>query len=262
MLHSWWIFAHLGEPCCRPLPHGKVARSLLLAVAMKMLAEWSLLLLTLTICGCGGELRGSESSIGGAKEVPTAPDDSAAAGGGVSATATVVPSTVCAPRRTTAVKIEGNLDSSSWIPSIGWNLLDPMNTANFSDTLTLFDDAQTPITCDVYFRKESENVWTYHVIFDYDTTPVECGSGELQYDKTGALLRNVEFTVMRFPPTSQSTGLVIAIDLGGALEAGQSGLDGLTQRPIPSSVSDHWQDGQTEITGEYCRAREQEAAGG
>jgi hypothetical protein len=248
-----------------------LACSLLVAVAMKTLRHWSQLPLVLAICACGGEMQDDElttqgadnvaaAEAGGASSVATAGVVGVTTGG--SAEETSAPAAICVAQRTTEIRIAGNLDSSSWIPVFGWNVLQPLNTSNFSDTITLFDGTETSITCDVYFRKEAENVWSYHVLFNTETAPVECGTGELQFDTKGALLRRLEFSPPRFPETSESSGVPLVLDLGSPKVAGSSGLDGLIQQPKPSNIKGHWQDGHPEDTEEFCRALEQQAAGG
>ena len=127
-------------------------------------------------------------------------------------------------------------------------------TANFSDTVTFYDAAGESNTCDVYFRKEADNLWSYHAVTALTGTYlIELGNGMLMFNQAGLLQQMFEEVPLRLPPTANGPGQPLTLDLGHSIADGYNGQDGVTQLPLPSNVSAHYQDGHALTTQWYCQ---------
>src|SRR5690606_21571970 len=113
------------------------------------------------------------------------------------------PTAAIAPRATEAVEVTANLDSSAAIPTASWDVSDPVNTANFSTTISVYDSLGNAHSLDVYFVKTADNEWDYHVTVgaaSVGATPppdlVEVGGGSLEFTTDGALGTHTETTAV------------------------------------------------------------------
>lgn len=164
------------------------------------------------------------------------------------------PTSALPPRATTTANIVANLDSSEAVPTAAWDAQDPANTANFSDTLTVYDSLGQAHTLDVYFRKEADASWTWHALAAGEEVVggtagqnSEVATGTLAFDTTGALQ-----TVTGNAPgdiaidfVGATAGQPVQLNLGTSIDAGGTGQDGVTQYSSASNVSSHSQDGYT-----------------
>jgi flagellar hook protein FlgE len=185
------------------------------------------------------------------------------------------PTSALPPRATTVASIVANLDSAAQVPttatSATFDLTDPANTSNFSDTLTVYDSLGQAHTLDVYFRKTAVGgPWEWHALVSGDEiaggaagTNVEVGTGVLTFGTDGTL-QDAPLTAPAVTPATPPTpagnvalanvaadflgatpGQGIVINFGTSTTAGGTGQDGVTQYASASNVSSHSQDGYT-----------------
>ncbi|MBI3014041.1 MAG: flagellar hook-basal body complex protein [Candidatus Tectomicrobia bacterium] len=128
----------------------------------------------------------------------------------------------------------------------------PITSSNFSTSITGYDSLGNPHTLSVYFRKDSNNTWSWSALVDGGditggTTGIneEEAKGQLTFTSDGAL--NTESTTSSIFNFSggATQGQVIALDFGTSLvtDAGTTGLDGTTQFAGVSSTISQSQDG-------------------
>ncbi|HEY5956138.1 MAG TPA: flagellar hook protein FlgE [Polyangiaceae bacterium] len=166
------------------------------------------------------------------------------------------PTAALPPRATQAAEITANLDSQDKIITAAWDPQDPTNTANFSTTMTTYDDLGNGHTLDVYFRKTADNTWDwYGVVPGSDTndpaaanTNVVAGTGTLTFNNDPAAgsvgaLSNVTANTVSVNFAGIAAPQSMTLDFGTSITAGGTGLDGLTQFGSPSNVSSQSQDG-------------------
>jgi len=128
----------------------------------------------------------------------------------------------------------------------------PITSSNFSTSITAYDSLGNPHTLSVYFRKDSNNTWSWSALVDGGeitggTTGIneEEAKGQITFTSDGAL--NTESTTSSIFNFSggATQGQVIAFDFGTSLvtDAGSTGLDGTTQFAGISSTISQSQDG-------------------
>lgn len=166
------------------------------------------------------------------------------------------------PKETSSVELIANLDSSSatFDPAGGANDFDPadpVNTSNFSSSLTVFDSQGNPHSLDVYFVRINDgavppnptNEWEVHVLDGNTdvTTGAPATPPKVGFDTAGKLLTADPITVsiaswdVGNPNPPQNT--LITFDVGDPISTGGTGLTGLTQYGSASTVSNQNQDG-------------------
>ena len=97
------------------------------------------------------------------------------------------------PRATTTLFVSANLDSSTTVPTQGWDPQNPAATSNFSTSVTAFDSKGIARQIAVYFRHDASNVWEYYLlafgsdIQDASTCNVQFGTGALTFAPDGGL---------------------------------------------------------------------------
>lgn len=154
------------------------------------------------------------------------------------------------PKATGTMEVNANLDASATTPATAWDPQNPSATSNVSTSMTVYDSLGNAHTADVYFRKNAAGDWDYHVLAKGSeisggppTGNVEVGSGNLQFDPSGALMTNNVGTPATIDFNGAQPGQTLNLDFGTPTGAGGTGLDGLTQFGSPSSVSSQSQDG-------------------
>jgi flagellar hook protein FlgE len=159
------------------------------------------------------------------------------------------PTSALPPRQTQAADVVANLDSSAQVPTAAWDAQDPANTANFSDTLTVYDSLGQAHTMDVYFRKTADGTWDWHALVSGDETNpaapgtnVEVGTGNLTFTTDGAL-DTITGNTVTVDFLGATGGQAITLNLGSSIAGGGTGMDGITQYASASNVSSHSQDG-------------------
>lgn len=168
-----------------------------------------------------------------------------------SITSVRAPTSSLPARQTAAASVTANLDASAKLPTLAWDAQDPVNTANFSTTMTVYDSLGNGHTMDVYFVKTADNTWDYHALVPGgDLNPpqaglnVEVGTGTLSFTTGGALDNATATTPIAVDfGGGAATGQAITLDFGTPVSAGGTGLEGTTQFASASSVSNQTQDG-------------------
>jgi flagellar hook protein FlgE len=142
------------------------------------------------------------------------------------------------PKATEEVSLYANLDSQAVSPGT-FDLADPVNTSNFTASITVYDSLGNPHQLTAYFTKEAlpggagGNIWDYNVVVDAadSATGVDYigASGTLEFDTNGALLDTFagpsSFNFSGNPAPAQP----IDFDFGTSIMAGGTGVDGTTQ---------------------------------
>jgi flagellar hook protein FlgE len=164
-----------------------------------------------------------------------------------------VPQSPLEPAITTEVDLYANLDSQAEV--VGpFDVTDPVNTSNFTASITVYDSLGTPHQLTVYYTKEAGagpgggNVWEYNVVVDSDdsATGVDAiaTAGTLEFDTEGALFDHVvtappDFDFLGNPTQNQTIGF----NFGSTITGGGTGVDGTTQFGDNSALVFASQDG-------------------
>lgn len=166
------------------------------------------------------------------------------------------PTAALPPRATTEAMITANLDATEATPLLAWDAQDPANTANFSTTMTVYDEFGSGHTLDVYFRKTADNTWDwYGIVPGSDTndpaaagTNVVAGTGTLTFNNdpaagTVGALQNVTANTVTVNFAGVAAAQTMDVNFGTSIAAGGTGLDGVSQFGSPENVSSQSQDG-------------------
>lgn len=133
---------------------------------------------------------------------------------------------------TTTADISLNLDARS-----GTNVWDPANpttSSNHATSMTVYDSLGTARRVDVYFVKTADNQWEWHGMVDGGDigqtagTPVEVGSGSLQFTLSGALDSQSGSFTADF--AGAEPGQTIEFSFGNAIADGGDGRSGTQQQ--------------------------------
>lgn len=154
---------------------------------------------------------------------------------------------------TKEVNINMNLDSRADV--IEFNPADPENTANFSNSITVYDNVGTARLATVYYNKNADNNWTYRVMVDgkdadggVEGQMTQMATGTLVFNNQGKLQEEVEgqnsFNFNKGAAPDQQ----IKFSFGKSITEGGDGLDASTQYGSGSSVARHTQDGSSAAT--------------
>ncbi len=157
------------------------------------------------------------------------------------------------PRPTDTIEMTANLDPSATTPALPFDVNDPVNTSNFSTSITAYDSMGNAHSLDVYFIKGANpNEWDVRVMGDATevTSPppanagdanTEVASGTVTFDGTGKLqtLTAMSATI-GFGSAAPQT---VDFNFGDPIATGGTGGLGLTQYGAPSSVSSQSQNG-------------------
>ena len=160
-----------------------------------------------------------------------------------------VPTSALPAHATQNATITANLDASSAVPAVAFDVTDPANTSNYSTAMTVYDSLGQAHDVDVYFAKTSAGNFDWHAVAKGDDlnppqpgVNVELGTGTLNFTTDGAL-NSVTGNTFTADFGGATAGQVVTIDFGTSIAAGGTGLDGTTQYASPSNVSSQSQDG-------------------
>jgi flagellar hook protein FlgE len=160
-----------------------------------------------------------------------------------------VPTSALPAHATQNATITANLDASSAVPTVAFDVTDPANTSNYSTAMTVYDSLGQAHDVDVYFAKTSAGNFDWHAVAKGDDlnppqpgVNVELGTGSLNFTTDGAL-NSVTGNTFTADFGGATAGQVVTIDFGTPISAGGTGLDGTTQYASPSNVSSQSQDG-------------------
>jgi len=146
-----------------------------------------------------------------------------------------------------------NLDSKQ--NKMEFNIENPEKTANFSNSMTIYDNIGTARTITVYYNKTDNNLWEYHVGADGKDVEggkvgsmYEMASGKLKFNDKGQLEEKVEgknsFNFNKGAAQDQKINLA----WGQTLKEGGTGLDATSQYGSDSAISRGTQYGATAAT--------------
>lgn len=160
-----------------------------------------------------------------------------------------VPTSALPAHATQNATITANLDASSAVPTVAFDVTDPANTSNYSTAMTVYDSLGQAHDVDVYFAKTSAGNFDWHAVAKGDDlnppqpgVNVELGTGSLGFTTDGAL-NTVTGNTFTADFGGATAGQVVTIDFGTPISGGGTGLDGTTQYASPSNVSSQSQDG-------------------
>lgn len=167
------------------------------------------------------------------------------------------------PKMTETITVGQNLDATG--DTNVFDAADPVNTSNFSTTVTVYDSLGSSHTVTVYYNKTGDNTWEWNAtvdpdevttaLVDPDDLVIEGGSGTLIFNEDGSL-QNTE----AIPPTGATVAPSATFDFAGGATANQTiafnfgtptladlsggtGLDGTTQFASDSVINFQSQDG-------------------
>jgi flagellar hook protein FlgE len=160
----------------------------------------------------------------------------------------VTPGTVPASP-TTSIEMAANLDSDAPILPT-FDPVNPDDTANFSNTVTVYDSLGSAHEIAVYYHKNASNAWDWHAMIDggeltggVANTPTEVANGTMTFTTDGAL--DTETSAgSSWDFVNATPAQAIAFDFGTSITTdGGDGLDGSTQFASPSATVGLFQDG-------------------
>lgn len=176
---------------------------------------------------------------------PASPDGTMAA----SVIPLTVPTAALSAAPSTQITAVANLDAGAAPTTLPFDLANPEQGSALGTSVPVYDSLGAPREIRIYWRKIADNSWEYHAVAAGDDlnpnqpgVNVEVGSGTIQFTTDGALADFVP-TPITVDFESATPGQVIDVTMGTSIAAGGSGLDGLTQFAMQSSVSSIAQDG-------------------
>ncbi|MFO0553045.1 MAG: flagellar hook protein FlgE [Polyangiaceae bacterium] len=169
-----------------------------------------------------------------------------------------IPTAPLAPKPTSSVTVDANLDSRETPPTGVWDPQNPATTSNTSTSTTVYDSLGNPHSVQIYFTNTGPGTWEYHAIVDGGElaggTPgqnTEIATGNLTFNTDGTLQDNQVTAGGTVDFAGATPGQPLAFDFGTPIAAGGSGMDGITQFAQASAVAYQSQDGYASgsITG-------------
>jgi len=159
-------------------------------------------------------------------------------------------STTIPAQGTKEVKVNMNIDSRADI--LEFNLEKPEKTANFTHTMTVYDNIGTARLVTLAYNKVGNNQWKYRALVDgkdaeggVEGKMYEQASGTLNFNDKGVLQEEISDNNAFNFNKGAAQGQVIAFDFGKALSEGGTGLDASTQYGSDSNINRHTQDGHS-----------------
>ncbi|HWR89615.1 MAG TPA: flagellar hook protein FlgE [Dissulfurispiraceae bacterium] len=151
------------------------------------------------------------------------------------------------PNPSDQITISANLNSDDPLPIDPFDVADPVNTSNFSTSISVYDSLGNSHLVNIYFRKSAEaatgNSWEWFAVVsaaDSESGNTEIqAQGTLTFDTNGAL---TDETVPTYPTGGFDFGggvtqdQQIAFDFGRSIAEGGSGVTGTTQFGSSNSV--------------------------
>ena len=150
-----------------------------------------------------------------------------------------------APSATNDLSIVANLDADQAVSGVAWDPANPGNTSDFSTSVTVYDSLGNEHQLEIYFQKTATTpnaTWDYHVMAagseldPASANPLEeLGTGTATFGTDGSLtsydLNSVTANWLGADPAT------INLNFGSDTASGGSGVDGLTQYSLDSSVT-------------------------
>lgn len=162
-------------------------------------------------------------------------------------------STTIPARGSEEVNIMMNLDSRADIKQ--FNIEDPEGTANFTNSLTVYDNIGTARLITVAYNKVGNNQWEYRALVDGKDAEggvigkmVEMAKGTISFNDKGVLQEEKESSNSFNFNKGAAPGQKIVFNFGESIKEGGDGIDAITQYGSDSTVSRHSQDGHSAAT--------------
>jgi len=150
---------------------------------------------------------------------------------------------------TTTVGLKGNLSSSTPIPTVAFDPLNPSTTSQASSSVTVYDSLGTAHQVDVYFVKTAAGAWDWHAMTDGGGltggtagTPTEVANGAMTFDTSGNLA-TMTTAATNFNPLNAVNPQPLTFNFGDPTGTAGTGLLGLTQFANGSGMTQTSQDG-------------------
>jgi flagellar hook protein FlgE len=168
-----------------------------------------------------------------------------------------VPTAAMPATQTSEITMVANLDSAA-PQSAPFDLTNPEGTSVLGSSVVVYDSLGAPHDVNIYWSKTGENAWEYRAVVKGDDLVggvpgenVEVGSGSATFTSTGALDQFTEGTPITVDFAGAAPGQTMGFSVGTPIADGGSGLDGMTQFSMDSSVSSQSQDGSSsgDLTG-------------
>ena len=132
------------------------------------------------------------------------------------------------------VIVSANLSADA--AAMTFDVADPLNTSDYSTSLTVYDSLGSAHNIIVYFNKTADNAWDWHALVDGGEivggtagTPVECASGSLAFNSSGALQTETTTSSSFSFTGGAAASQVIGFDFGDSIDDGGIGLGATTQ---------------------------------
>lgn len=164
-----------------------------------------------------------------------------------------IPQSPLQPQTTAEVALYANLDSGSEV--VGpFDVSNPVETSNFTASITVYDSLGSPHQLTAYFSIRSDtgpgggNLWDYNVVVDAEDAAggvdYVATNGTLEFTTDGALLDHQIVTAPDFDFSGNpSQNQDIQFDFGSTIADGGTGVDGTTQFGEGSALVYASQDG-------------------
>jgi flagellar hook protein FlgE len=161
--------------------------------------------------------------------------------------------TTIAAKGSKEVVMSMNLDSR--MNKTEFKIENPEKTANFSNSMTIYDNIGTARTVTAYYNKTDNNTWEYHIAADgkdveggKPDTMYEQASGTLVFNDKGQLQEKKEGKNAFNFNKGAAQGQKINFNWGQSIKDGGTGLDASTQYGSESAIARHTQDGSSAAT--------------
>lgn len=163
---------------------------------------------------------------------------------------------------TSEVSMVANLDSSAEV-NAPFDLADPEGTSALATSIMVYDSLGAPHNVNIFWSKTGDNSWEYRAVVKGEDLAggvpgenVEVGSGSASFTTTGSLDQFTETTPITVDFAKAAPAQTISFSVGSPIADGGTGLDGMTQFSMDSSVSSQSQDGASsgELTGISVRS--------
>ncbi|MEW5847905.1 MAG: flagellar hook protein FlgE [Myxococcota bacterium] len=166
------------------------------------------------------------------------------------------------PRATSEITLKANLQADAAPPTLPFDPNDPEATSNFNTSVTVYDSLGKAHDVQVYFRKNTDGQWEWHALTDGGGlqggaagVATEIASGALSFDGEGRLVDATQTS--NFNPAGATGPQPLSFNFGDPLNAGGTGLEGITQFAATSEVRFMDQDGYTSGTLAMVQINEQ-----
>lgn len=144
----------------------------------------------------------------------------------------------CGSHATRRLSVRANLYSNTDVAREPWDARRPEATASFGSYVGAVDQAGIPLGYSLYFRKDEQSEWSFHVLLASENPGHEFARGKLVFNPNGSL-KSVAVVDPLHLPTLGAPADAVALNFGTPTDEGGSGVDGVTAFAAATAVS--WQ---------------------